>query len=176
MMQAADNSGVSFAQVMPRPKTFENRQFNVKNIGDNQELDPANFSTGDDMERRLTASLRTAQEDDPDDFDFRPKIDGMRVNENPNYPALSHNDMNPRLKYPYPKDANNPGDFAGSDSMQRRLNEHPLGRFFGAQSTGAGPIGNVALDNSMAMFREAQAAQPPTQQQPLMQDPQPPQM
>jgi len=124
MMQSADNSGMGFAQVMGRPKTFENRQFNVKNIDDEdtrgrvrdtyQELDPANFSTGDDMERRLSASLRTAQEGDPDDYDYRPKIDGMRVNENPNYPALSHNDMDPRLKYPYPKDANNPGDFAGT--------------------------------------------------------------
>jgi len=70
---------------------------------------------------------------------------------------------------------------AGSDSMQRRLNEHPLGMFFGAQPTGAGPIGSVALDNYMAMFREAQAErarqqQAPTQQQPLMQDPPPPQV
>tara|TARA_R100001230_G_C5634049_1_gene141183 strand:+ start:581 stop:892 length:312 start_codon:yes stop_codon:yes gene_type:complete len=93
----------------PRPKTFENRQFNVMG----QELDPANFSTGDDMDRRLSASQRAARESDPDDFDYRPVIDGMRVNTNPDYPALSNVTMDPRLKYPYPKDANNPGDFAG---------------------------------------------------------------
>ena len=93
----------------PRPKTFENRQFNVMG----QELEPANFSTGDDMARRLTASESAARESDPDNFDYRPVIDGMRVNSNPDYPALSRDDMDPRLMYPYPKDANNPGDFAG---------------------------------------------------------------
>ena len=123
MMQSAENSGMGFAQRMPRPKTFENRQFNVKTIEDEDtrgrvrdtynELEPANFSTGDDMDRRLSASQRTAREDDPDDFDYRPVIDGMRVNSNPDYPALSNITMDPRLKYPFPKDANNPGDFAG---------------------------------------------------------------
>ena len=123
MMQSADNSGMGFAQIMPRPKTFENRQFNVKNIDDEdtrgrvrdtyQELDPANFSTGQDMRDRLSISEKGAREEDPDDFDYRPKIDGMRVNENPNYPSLSRDDMSTALRYPYPKDANNPGDFAG---------------------------------------------------------------
>ena len=117
------NYSDSQPELQPRPKTFENRQFNVKTIEDEdtrgrvrdtyQELDPANFSTGDDMDRRLSASQRTAREDDPDDFDYRPVIDGMRVNSNPDYPALSNITMDPRLKYPYPKDANNPGDFAG---------------------------------------------------------------
>jgi len=123
MMQSAENSGMGWARRMPRPTEFENRQFNVKNIEDEdtrgrvrdiyQELEPANFSTGDDMARRRTASERAARESDPDDFDYRPVIDGMRVNRNPNYPALSRDDMDPRLMYPYPKDADNPGDFAG---------------------------------------------------------------
>jgi len=118
-----EEDGRRYTQRMPRPKTFENRQFNVMNIDDEdtkgrvrdtyQELDPANFSTGDDMKRRLSASERGAREEDSDDYDYRPKIDGMRVNENPNYPALSHDDMDPRLMYPFPKDANNPGDFVG---------------------------------------------------------------
>ena len=118
-----EEDGRRYSQRMGRPTEFENRQFNVKNIDDEdtsgrvrdtyQELDPANFSTGDDMGRRLSASTRGAQEGDPDDFDYRPIIEGMRVNENPNYPTLSRDDMDPRLKYPYPKDANNPGDFAG---------------------------------------------------------------
>ena len=110
-------------QLQPRPKTFENRQFNVKTIEDEDtrgrvrdtynELEPANFSTGDDMARRRTASERAARESDPDGFDYRPVIDGMRVNESLDYPALSRDDMDPRLMYPYPKDANNPGDFVG---------------------------------------------------------------
>jgi hypothetical protein len=118
-----EEDGRRYSQRMTRPKTFENRQFNVMNIPLEdtrgrvrdiyQELEPANFSTGQDMSVRRTASERGAQEGDPDDFDYRPTIDGMRVNENPNYPALSRDDMDPRLKYPYPKDANNPGDFVG---------------------------------------------------------------
>jgi len=109
--------------LQPRPAEFENRQFNVKNIDDEdtrgrvrdtyQELEPANFSTGDDMGRRRAASERGAREEDSDDFDYRPTIDGMRVNESEAFPTLSNDDMDPRLKYPYPKDANNPGDFAG---------------------------------------------------------------
>tara|TARA_R100001510_G_scaffold56413_1_gene61926 strand:- start:60 stop:434 length:375 start_codon:yes stop_codon:yes gene_type:complete len=122
-MQSSENSGMGFAQIMPRPKTFENRQFNVKTIEDEDtrgrvrdtynELEPANFSTGQDMSDRLYASERAARESDPDDFDYRPVIDGMRVNENPDYPSLSRDDMSLALRYPYPKDANNPGDFAG---------------------------------------------------------------
>lgn len=123
MMPSADNPGMTFSQIMPRPKTLENRQFNVRNIEEEdtrgrvrntyQELDPANFSTGDDMARRLSASESGARESDSDYHDYRPEIDGMRVNESENFPALSHDKMDPRLKYPYPKDANNPGDFAG---------------------------------------------------------------
>ena len=104
-----EEDGRRYTQRMSRPKTFENRQFNVMG----RELDPANFSTGDDMDKRLSASERAAREEDPDDFDYRPVIDGMRVNRNPNYPALSRDDMDPRLSYPFPKDANNPGDFVG---------------------------------------------------------------
>ena len=57
--------------LVPRPKTFENRQFNVMNIEDEDtrgrvrdtynELEPANFSTGDDMAQRRTASERAAR-------------------------------------------------------------------------------------------------------------------
>lgn len=110
-------------QLQPRPKTFENRQFNVKDIEDEdtrgrvrdtyQELEPANHSTGQDMSDRQSISEKGSREEDPDDYDHRPKIDGMRVNENPNYPSLSYDDMSATLRYPYPKDANNPGDFAG---------------------------------------------------------------
>lgn len=107
----------------PVPKTFENRQFNVKDIEDEdtkgrvrdtrQELEAANFSTGQDMSDRQYISEKGSREEDPDDYDHRSKIDGMRVNENPNYPSLSYDDMSAALRYPYPKDANNPGDFAG---------------------------------------------------------------
>ena len=96
-------------ELQSRPTEFENRQFNVMG----QELEPANFSTGQDMSDRLSISEKAARESDPDDYDYRPKIDGMRVNQNPNYPSLSRDDMSLALRYPYPKDANNPGDFAG---------------------------------------------------------------
>jgi len=122
-LKVAASEAPGTSQRMPRPKTLENRQFNVRDIEEEdnrgrvrntyQELDPANFSTGDDMARRLSASTRGARESDPDYYDYRPEIDEMRVNESEDFPALSHDDMDPRLMYPYPKDANNPSDFAG---------------------------------------------------------------
>tara|TARA_R110002012_G_C11313587_1_gene574911 strand:- start:57 stop:461 length:405 start_codon:yes stop_codon:yes gene_type:complete len=114
-------------ELQPRPKTYENRQFNVKDIEDEdtrgrvrdtyQELEPVNFSTGNDMEDKRFRNERAAREEDPDDYDYRPEIDGMRVNQNPNFPSLSRDEMNPKLTANYPnhpriQDNNNLSDFA----------------------------------------------------------------
>ena len=109
------NAVDSYFHRMSRPETFENRQFNVMNIDDEdtrgrvrdtyQELEPANFSTGDEMTRRQHRSENAAQESDPDGFDHRPKTQsGMRINPTEKYPALTYDDMDSRLMYPYPND------------------------------------------------------------------------
>lgn len=119
--------------IKARPRTFENRQFDVKTIEDEDtrgrvrdtynELEPANFSTGDEMARRLSANERAAQEEDPDDYDYRSKTrGGMRINTTSDYPALSHDDMDPRLMYPYPKN-----EYAGrSDFETGYMIEDPM--------------------------------------------------
>jgi len=111
MMQSADNSGMGFAQIMPRPETFENRQFNVKNIEDEDTSgrvrgtypvrESANFSTGDEMSRRINHANKIGRENPT------PAV----LTED--FPALTDDDMAPNLRYPFrSKLEGNPSQFA----------------------------------------------------------------
>tara|TARA_R100001463_G_scaffold127395_1_gene185446 strand:+ start:537 stop:974 length:438 start_codon:yes stop_codon:yes gene_type:complete len=104
IMQSSKNSGMGFARRMPRPKTLENRQFNV---GDTyNELEAANFSTGDEMTRRIKhAKALESKTGRPNEFaNFRATED---------YPALTDDDMAPNLRFPFrSKLEGNPSQFA----------------------------------------------------------------
>ena len=108
-------------ELQPRPTEFENRQFNVKTIEDEDtrgrvrdtynELEPANFSTGDEMNRRIKhAKGLESKTGRPNRFA------NFRATEN--YPALTEDEMPRNLRYPFrSKLEGNPSQFTEEDNF-----------------------------------------------------------